>query len=206
MKTVRKAALWIVCVMVIGILGGCSYTFDASEYLKASLDNYYKGDPTGFVDLNIGTADEAEELYQEGIDAQVGAFTDITMMGVEPLSDELVAGCKDTFEKIFKHVKYTVGDAAKQSDGSYEVAVEYEQLQVFGPAWDATMSDEAAYESAEELYQALKDNLDAALAAPTYGETQTTNITIDLKDNTYMVNSDDMVALGKMLIDYEAVE
>ncbi len=56
-------------------LCGCRQEFDASSYLKAILDNSYKHDPTAFLDQEIGTEEQAEELFQQGIDNNMEAMT-----------------------------------------------------------------------------------------------------------------------------------
>ena len=61
MKNLKKAALLLVSVLGISVLGGCG-GFDASAYTKALLDNSYKNDSTDFVDLKIGTAEEAADI------------------------------------------------------------------------------------------------------------------------------------------------
>ena len=48
--------------------------FDASAYLKAVLDNSYKNDSTGFVELEVGTAEESAEVYQEGLTEIVDSY------------------------------------------------------------------------------------------------------------------------------------
>lgn len=60
MKNVKRIALALVCVLMVGILGGCGSKFDAQAYLNALLDASYKNDSTAFVEMKIGTAEEAE--------------------------------------------------------------------------------------------------------------------------------------------------
>ena len=48
-------------------LCGCRQEFDASSYLKAILDNSYKHDPTAFLDQEIGTEEQAEELSSRAL-------------------------------------------------------------------------------------------------------------------------------------------
>ena len=46
-------------------------SYAASEYLKALLDNSYKNDSSQLVSMKIKTAEEAAEIYEEGLDAAV---------------------------------------------------------------------------------------------------------------------------------------
>ena len=67
-----------VLAMAVVTLTGCA-SFDASAYLKAILDNSYKNDSTAFVEQKVGTKEEAAELYQQGIDANMNQLTGYTM-------------------------------------------------------------------------------------------------------------------------------
>lgn len=219
MKKMKKLAVLFVCVLAVSMLGGCGNSFDASSYLKALLDNSYKNDSSGIVDQKIGTKEEAEQLYNDGIAAEV----DATVAGLG-LSQDIVDGYTTTYQNIFKNVKYTVKDAAKQSDGSFEVTVECEPLIVFDAAmddfettfgqvaqnWIADIeADPSAVPSETEMYETmfstLKESLDKAIASPSYGETKTVTVTIELSNNTYSPNQKDLEDLEYALIDLEAI-
>lgn len=43
MKRMRKVALLLVAALAAAVLGGCGGSFDASAYVKALMDNSYKG-------------------------------------------------------------------------------------------------------------------------------------------------------------------
>ncbi len=49
MKRMRKVALLLVAALAAAVLGGCGGSFDASAYVKALMDNSYKGDSSAFV-------------------------------------------------------------------------------------------------------------------------------------------------------------
>ncbi len=219
MKKMRKLVVLFVCVLAVSMLGGCGNKFDASAYLKALLDNSYKNDSSGIVDQKIGTKEEAETLYNDGIKAEV----DATFTGMN-LPQEIIDGYTTTYQNIFKNVKYTVKDAEKQSDGSYEVTIEYEQLIVFekaakevAPKLEQITNDYAAdieaggeQPSDEELYEAvytaLKETLDSAIASPEYKEAQTITVTIELQNNTYTPNTKDLEDLEYALIDLGSID
>ena len=131
MKQMKKVALLLCAVFVIGMVAGCS-SFDASAYLKAVLDNSYKNDPTGFVDQKIATKEEADKLYEDGLDQELDSF--MTGANVK-LSDDVKENFRGIFADLFKAADYKVGEAKKQSDGSYEVTVEYKTLKVFKNAY-----------------------------------------------------------------------
>ena len=72
-KVMRKVALVLASVMMMGLLSGCG-SFDASAYLAALLDNSYKNDSTAIVEQKIATAEEAAALYEEGLDTKIDVF------------------------------------------------------------------------------------------------------------------------------------
>ncbi|MBQ6806326.1 MAG: hypothetical protein IJO97_02710 [Lachnospiraceae bacterium] len=215
----KKIAALLVCVMSVGLLGGCGNSFDASAYTKAVLDNAYKNDSTGFVELEVGTAEESAEVYQEGLDAVVDSW-----LTAYEITDDYEADFEAIFADILSNVKYTVGEAEKQDDDSFIVTVTYEQMNVFAPAIEAyttTVTEltaawvEAAAAGEEiptedemvaELVIALEDNLKNSLANVTYDEAATTTIRIELVDNVYTPNTDDLATFESVIFDYEEME
>ena len=219
MKNMKKLVVMLVCVMAIGLLGGCGKSFDASAYTKALLDNSYKNDPSGIVDMKIGTAEEAAALYEEGLDNEMeamGASSDFT--------EEQVAAYREVIADILAGAKYTVGEAEKQDDGSYVVTVTYEQMNIFEPAMEAYMAEvtemttvwteavlageEAPTE--EEMYNeiivALKDCLAETLTTVTYDEPATATVRIELVDKKYQPNEADIANLESVFFDIDAMD
>lgn len=218
MRKARKAAVWLAAVMAAVLLGGCGRQFDASGYVKALLDNSYKGDSAEFVAQKVGTKEQAEELYQQGIDTEMKSLT-----SQAKVSDELQGEFRDVLENIFKNVKYTVGEAAKK-DNSYEVEVKYQKMKIFEPAVEnfnttsqeyingATEKAENGEESpseeeiSEQIFTLLKDALKDAMGNASYGDEESTVIHVELKDNTWMPNETDVQNLEKLLFDMEVLE
>lgn len=216
MKKVKRMALALVCVLLVGVLCGCGAKFDASGYLGALLDNSYKGDSKAFVDTKIGTAEEAAKLYEEGIDAEMSGLLAGVSLSTE-LEDEFRAVIKDMLGKV----KYTVGEAEKQSDNSYVVTVTYEQMKIFEPTMEQYTADitemmtewSNAPESApseaemtEALYAAMKDCLKENLANVEYAEPATTTVRIELSNNVYSPNQSDIQNLETLFLDTDAVQ
>lgn len=216
MKKVKKIALALVCVLLVGALCGCGAKFDASGYLGALLDNSYKGDSKAFVDTKIGTAEEAAKLYEEGIDAEMSGLLAGVSLSAE-LEDEFRAVIKDMLGKV----KYTVGEAEKQSDKSYVVTITYEQMKIFEPTMEQYTADITemmtewanAPESApsedemtEALYAAMKDCLKENLANVEYAEPATTTVRIELSNNVYAPNQSDIQNLETLFLDTDAVQ
>ena len=214
MKKLKMMAAALVAVLAIGLFGGCGISFDAASYVKALLDNSYKDDSTEFVEQKVGTAEEASAIYEQGIESELTA-----LLAGNAVSDELQDEYRQVLKDIFKSVKYTVGDAQKQDDGSYVVTVNYEQMQIFGAAMDSYMtkveemtdewtqaeelpSDEEMY---EQIYAALKDCLKDALSNVTYADEASTTIRVEIVDNTYTPNDGDIANLESVMFDLDAV-
>lgn len=213
-KIMKKLALALAGVMTVGLLGGCGNTFDASAYTKALLDNSYKNDSTGFVQQNLGTAEEAAALYEEGLDAELEA-----MLSMAGITEEQAESFREVWADLLAGVKYTVGEAEKQDDGSFVVNITYEQMKVFEPTmteymdvvtkmaedWAATGEFPSDEEMMDEIVLALKDCLVNAMANVTYAEPATTTIRIEIKDKQYQPNEDDILKLEEALFDIDAM-
>ena len=212
----KKLVVLLVAVMAIGLLGGCGNKFDAAKYTQALLDNSYKNDSSLMVEMEIATAEEAAEIYDQGLDAEMDA-----MISSGDITEEQATEFRQVIADILAGAKYTVGEAEKQDDGSYVVTVEYEKMNVFVPAMEAYMTEvtdmmtawtEAAtageeVPSEDEMYNevimALKDCLVDALANATYGETATATVRIELIDNVWTPSEADLTNLETVFFDID---
>lgn len=104
----RILAVLAVMLMTLLTLSGCQKEFDASGYLKAILDNSYKHDDTAFLEQKIGTEEQAEELFQEGIDNNMDAMT-----ASLSIPEDQEADFRTLFEDIYSKADYTVGGDGK---------------------------------------------------------------------------------------------
>lgn len=202
MKKMRKVTLLLIAIMTAAILGGCGNSFDASGYVKALLDNSYKGDSTEFVNQKVGTKEQAEELYKQGIDAEMSSLS----MGAE-VPEELQAEFREVLEDIFKNVKYTVGDATKKDD-SYEVEVKYQKMNIFAPTMEKLTemaSADGATDEDAQVIELLKDAMKEVMGSVTYGDEETTTIRIELVNKLWTPNEEDITKLEELLFDLEAV-
>ncbi len=218
MRKARKAAVLLAAVMAAILLGGCFRPFDASGYVKALLDNSYKGDSQEFLAQKIGTKEQAEDLYRQGIDAEVKSLTSQANVS-EKLEEEYRAVLKD----IFKNVKYTVGEATKK-DGSFEVVVKYKKMNIFSTAMESFEAEYQSYindiaekakngeespsedEVSEQIFTLLKDALKESLGKVSFGEEASTIVHVEQKDKVWMPNEADVQNLEKLMFDMEALE
>ena len=212
MKKMRKIVILLAAVMAAVLLGGCG-NFDASGYIKALLDNSYKNDSTAFVEEKVGTKEQAEELYAQGIET---ALKSLTSQGA--MSGEFETVVKD----VYKNVKYTVGEATKKDDG-FEVEVKYQKMKLYAAAMEtyntayeayinemtekATNGEETPSEDEinEAVFGMLKDAMKDALANVEYEDEQSTTIRVNLVNKVYTPNEEDVYNLEQMLFDIEEV-
>ena len=217
-KLMKKVALVLASLMMMGLLSGCG-SFDASAYLEGLLDNSYKNDSTSIVAQKVATAEEAAAIYEEGLNTELEAIS--SSAGI---TAEQAEGLRDVIADMLSKVKYTVGEAEKQDDGSYVVTVTYEQMNIFAPTVDTYMATveemvnawtEAALagedvpsddEMMEEVLAAFATTLEESLANVTYAEPQTITVRIELVDGVYTPNEADLYNLEYALFDNDAIE
>ena len=213
MRNLKKTAWVVVCILTVGLLWGCTSDADMKAYLQALLDTSYKNDTTTFVKIKLGTADEAKTLYEQGIDTGVSSFC--SRLGVsEDYKDEF----RQLYMDMLKMVRYQVGDAQKQSDGSYIVTVSYEKMNIFKPTLELYQQNVAALanewmtntdnppseeEKMKEVVLQFKKSMETVLAEVQYNEAETMTIRIELVDKLYTPNTDDVARLEKVLFDGE---
>ncbi len=245
MRKARMATVLLTAVLAAVLLGGCGRSFDASGYVKALLDNSYKGDSAEFVAQKVGTQEQAEELYKQGIDTEMKSLT-----SQADVSDELEGEFREVLQEIFKNVKYTVGEATRKDD-TFEVEVKYQKMNIFTEAMKNFETTSQAYvnemaekaeqaeneadsssqeetdagqasspegdaqgdagslsqeEMMEEIFRLLKDALKDAMGKITYADEASTTVRVELKNNLWAPNEEDVQNLEKLLFDMEVLE
>lgn len=209
-KSYQKIIFLLISIVAVSTLSGCTSDKTVKNYLQALLDTSYKNDATIFVDMKLGTAEEAKALYDRGIDTGVGVFC--SKLGV---SDTYRESFRQVYMDMLAKVRYTVDTAEKQSDGSYVVTVTYEKMNIFQPALErhqeavAAMAD--AWKNAEEppteeeleesVFLEFKNSMETVLAELQYDEVATMTVRIELIENVYTPNTDDIAELEKALFD-----
>ncbi len=214
----KKIAVLLILVLSTGLIGGCGKQFDAAAYVKALLDNSYKNDSTAFVEQKLGTAEDAAEIYNQGLEHAISDILIDEENESFSVSEDLLKEYRNTFETVFSKVSYTVGEAEKQEDGSYVVTVSYETMDVFSNAmedydvkvaeWTEQLSADAiageAFPEEEELYNTLfvmlKDCINDAAANVGYSEPQEMTVRVELSDGVYAPNQSDIEALEYHLL------
>ncbi len=213
---IEKISMILLCIMLTTFLSGCGNSPDMAGYISAILDNTFKNDSTKFVSMEIGTAEQAAKSYETTLAGEVDALIELSDAG--PASDEQRAQMESIVKDIYAKAKYTVDGAEKQDDGSYVVTVTYERANVYGNILDAYLAD--AMELNDELADATEmpseaelretllnsyiDDFNNALANVTYEKPATATIRVELKNQTWQVNSADFTVFQQNLFDLKA--
>lgn len=189
------------------LLGGCGKKLtveDAPAYVQSALDTCYKGEFKTYMEFTNSTEEEAQALYEDGIDANLEAsgITDLN------ISQELQDQYRQLFIDLLSISKYTVGEAKEDGDGfTVEVSVEpftmFDSLQL--DLINAVNTEEAAaLTTADEInafvYQKMYDLMSSKLSSPEYGDPQTVTVHIQPDDDGIQtINEDDLVEIDTVM-------
>lgn len=118
----QLALLLTVCVMATCI-AGCTGSFDATTFVKGSIDSLYLGVfDKEYLDIVVDTEEELVQGYEEGLQVEADYFFsyfDIIGDAVDPnMKSEVV----EIYREIYSKSKYEVGNSTKSKD-SYLVSV-----------------------------------------------------------------------------------
>lgn len=226
MKTWRRvSALVLALVLTLGLSACGGKTeglskFDAKAYVDGLLrENYYGELTEAYAELVGATEEEAQEVYEYGIELEVSYF--INMYEIEYPEDELYDELADLYKEIYKHAKFEVLDAAEMEDGSFSVQVNVEPIDIVQLAdtdWDKTITpfyekypmdvqnamSQKEYEKMDREYADLvlelyRDKLDEI------GNMTVQTTLVQVKpdeDGVYSIDEDDFRKLDDLIIDY----
>ena len=216
-KVMKKLIVFLASVTVAGSLTGCS-AFDASGYVNAILNNAYYNDSVAIVEQQAATAEEALVVYEAGMKAKL----DATLADVL-VSDELYQDYIQLYKDLYANAKFTVGEAVKIDDETFEVTVSYEKMQVFSEAiadyevevadfvnkWTESTLSGGEKPSDEEmndyLFTKFKECIGEAMTEISYANPQTMVIKVELQENVWVANQEDLLALENSLFDFESL-
>ena len=211
MKTKKRILSVILAAMMMLALTACGgmTTDDAKTYVQSVLDASYKADFSEYTEQTDSTEQEAQQLFDENLDniMSMGGFTDAG------LSEELSASYRQLFQDMLAQAKYEVGSATEEEDDGFVVEVSAEPFTAFDGLQDEVMSaveaemanitDISQLPSQDEInemvFQKMYDILVQRVAEPTYGEAQTVEVHVELSDNMYSINEDDLTELDLIL-------
>lgn len=212
----KKAKRWIafgLTVMMTLGLAACAPKFDASAYVKATLDTVTRNDVEKFMELTKASKEDAEKVYTDNLE-QAASMLDLT-----ELSDELAASYNEYIKKVLAQTKYTVLEA-KKTDNGFAVDVEVEPLKAFDGAVEVLTKKTEEYvtemtekvlngeeEPTEEeittvIFGYLMEHLNSNLNTPQYSEKVTVTVNVEKNDDgLYQITEKSMEELDTALID-----
>lgn len=213
MKRLKRSISFVLTVLLALGLTACGPKFDASAYVKATLDAVTRNDVEKYMEITKASKEEAEKVYSDNL-KEVSSMLDSLN-----LPEEVVAGYEDFMKKVLAKTKYNVLEA-KETENGYAVDVEVEPLKAFTGAGEAIMTKAEEYtaeiseeianggeepteeEIAAVLFEHLIHYLNDSLENAEYGEKVTVTVNIEKNaDNLYEITADSFTKLDGALID-----
>lgn len=178
----RIAVMFLGVVLCFGLIACSEKDFDASAYVKSTLDaafhQEYKAYAT-FMDISEKEAKENQEQdFQEQIEQEFA--------GTDQITEEGIAEYVQMMSKVRDLAKYEVKDAKKDKDGNYTVKVKVEPSDIY-----QTLEQSATEVSKEKIDQGLKkddpkvfasvltESIQKSIDRNTYGKAQTVEVAVN---------------------------
>ena len=177
----RIAVMFLGGVLCFGLSACSEKDFDASAYVKSSLDaafhQEYKEYAT-FLDISEKEAKEnLEQDFQEQIEQEFA--------GTDQITEEGIAEYAQMMSQVRNLAKYEVKDAKKDEDGNYTVKVKVEPSDIY-----QTLEQSATEVSKAKIEQGLKEDdpkvfasvltesIQKSIDRNTYGKAQTVEVAV----------------------------
>ena len=216
MKAYGKKSVWLAlgCILMINFCG-CSGDLDVGSYVKALLDCSYLNDSTDYLNLEMGTEEDAAACHKNYVDLQVRMTEHL-----DCCSDEVKDAYRELVREIAAKVKYEVGTTEKIDENTYEVTITYETMQFFANAEERAEQvlieklkeeqialleaqtqeavDEVLYAfGGEAMVECMKDEL----AKVSYAAPETMVMRVERVEDVWTPNAEDVAALDEALYD-----
>lgn len=217
-KTIKKhliivmlTALMLLSLTGCSLLGNSKKTY--ANYVTSLLDTNYKADFTGYMKITNATQEEAQTVYDDGIDYLADA-----LMAAYGVKDTEGSDIKEQFQTlakdIYSHASYEVSDVTN-TDGTYTVTVTIYPIDILVSTYDDVAAyienmnqrvaagdyDDYELDAYENEYaQGIIDILTDAL--PNVGNGEGVSVTVTIQDNSeyYYISDDDFLALDKAML------
>lgn len=212
MKT-KRTRLLLSILMIACLITGCAFgEFDASGYVKACLDANVHGEFDDYAKITNSTTAEVEKLYNDFLDS------DLSFLTAYNADDATQQKFRDLFIKLYKNMKYEVGESTKADDGSYSVPVTVYKMVVFKNVmdnmesemtkWAESMVNAGTTPSMDEIYSYvldyMYDSMSKEVDNPQYDEPTTINVKVAKNsDNVYAIDQTELQNLLESMIDIE---
>lgn len=215
-KMKRFTVLLLTAFMIFS-LTGCSLFGNGKKtyanYVQSLLDVNYKADYTEYQKITGASEEDAQKVYDDGLDYLADAL--MTAYGVTDVDgSDIKSQFRDLAKEIYSHAKYEITDVSK-TDGVYTVTVTIYPIDILQITYDdvvtyiedmnqkVTAGDYNDYELdayETEYAQGIIDILNTALPNIGNGEGTTVTVTILDNDEYYYISDDDFLALDKAIL------
>lgn len=193
-------------------------TYD--QYLGALMDVCFRNDSQAFVALGLGTAEDATLIYNTVIYDAGGDFdafnTEFESLYGVKCPETLKNDLQLLMAQLLGSARYAVTGCELQADGTYQVTIIYEQLQIFKPLMEvymASISDMAEAWFADyssmpsegdlmiQILNTYCNCMRVCLDNATYAEPAITTVSIQQQAGIYQPDMDDFGDLIYLLFD-----
>lgn len=215
-----KKKLTVLILTLCAILLCSCASFDAAGLLQGNLDLIYLNQYTdAYLESVDLTAEEADQQYADGIEAELEYFADYFDIDLTLCSDELKEQIREFYRNVYSHSKYEVGSAANNS-GTYVVSLTIYPIDIiqqfmekdadgFMTVWEARYNNgEFDAMTDQEFEAAWVSGILGALNArlPDIGyqaaESIAVQIAKDETDGLYVITDNDFGRIDSLIIAY----
>lgn len=218
MKTTpKKLAAILLVLLTVCAMTGCSLFGNGKKtyetYVKSLLDVNYKAEFTDYMKITGATQEEAQKVYDDGINYLAEAL--MTAYGINDIEGSTIKSqFVDLAKNIYSHASYEITDVSK-ADGTYQVTVTIYPIDILVITYDDVVAyiedmnqrvtageyndyELDAYET--EYAQGIIDILNNAL--PNIGNQEGITVTVTILDNDeyYYISDADFLALDKAIL------
>lgn len=218
MKTnTKKTAVILLAVLIIISLTGCSLMGNSKKtyanYVQSLLDVNYKAEFTDYMKITNSTQEEAQTVYDDGLNYLADAL--MVAYGINDVEgSDIKSQFVELAKEIYSHASYEIEGVTK-TDGVYQVSVNIQPIDILLITYDDVVTyiedmnqrvtngfyndyELDAYEI--EYAQGIIDILNEALPNVGNGETVTVTVTILDNDEYYYISDADFLALDKAIL------
>lgn len=190
------------------------------QYLSALLDVCFRNDARAFVALGLGSEEDAAEIYNSILDAEMSSLDLDSILGTE-CPESLKNDFRTAMAQLLANARFAVAGCDLQADGSYKITIVYEKMIFFEPLMNlytailtdlATtwLSDPAAAPSEEDMmvqiFAALCSSMNVCLENATYAAPALTTVSFTPVSGIYLPDIGDIATLEKKLFDTDYID
>lgn len=218
-KLIAGALIFVTMLSFTGcaLMGNSKKTY--SSYIQSLLDVNYKADFTEYMKITGATQEEAQTVYDDGLNYLADAL--MSAYGINDVEGtDIHSQFVDLAAEIYSHASYEIQEVTR-TDGVYYVTVVIYPIDILRITYEdvvtyiedvnarVTAGDYNDYELAEyetEYAQGIIDILQNAI--PNIGNGEGVSITVTILDNDeyYYISDADFLALDKAILETTIVE